>query len=98
MASLPKGAFCLEGHIDVPEDRIPSVTIALEEHIELTRQEPGCIYFKVDPCQKVKGRFLVSEAFVNEEAFRFHQERAAASSWGQESSGLSRDYRTRVVS
>ncbi len=57
MDNVPSGAFCLEGHIDVPDDRTAGIEIALEEHITLTRTEPGCIFFNVEPCTKVPGRF-----------------------------------------
>lgn len=94
---LSAGSFCLEGHIDVPKDRLDAVTAALKEHIELTRTEAGCIYFNVDPSPDVAGRFLVSEAFVDEAAFQFHQTRAGNSSWAEASKGVPRDYKTWVV-
>jgi quinol monooxygenase YgiN len=97
MSDLPKGSFRLEGHIDVPADRIAQVSEALKEHLKLTREEEGCILFNVDACSKVQGRFLVSEAFVDEAAFQFHQERAGASPWAEASAGVPRDYKTWVV-
>ncbi len=97
MSDLPKGAFRLEGHIDVPTERIAQVSEALKDHIHLTREEAGCIFFNVDACSKVKGRFLVSEAFVDEAAFEFHQKRAGASPWAEASSSVPRDYKTWVV-
>lgn len=97
MADLPKGSFRLEGHIDVPADRIAQVSEALKDHIRLTREEEGCIFFNVDACAEVEGRFLVSEAFVDEAAFNAHQERAGASPWAEASAGVPRDYKTWVV-
>lgn len=97
MSDLRKGTFRLEGHIDVPAGRVAQVNAALKEHIRLTREEEGCIFFNVDACEKVVGRFLVSEAFVDEGAFKFHQERAGASSWAEESAGVPRDYKTWVI-
>ena len=97
MSELPKGSFRLEGHIDVSADRIAQVSEALKEHIKLTREEEGCIFFNVDACSEVAGRFLVSEAFVDEAAFQFHQERAGASPWAQSSAGVPRDYKTWVI-
>jgi len=98
MAGLPKGEFCLEGHIDVPAERVEQVNKALEDHIKLTRAEEGCIFFNVDPCSDVEGRFLVSEAFVDEYAFKFHQERAGSSPWAETSKDIPRNYKTWVVS
>ncbi len=97
MSELPQGSFRLEGHIDVPADRIAQVSYALKEHIKLTREEAGCLFFNVDACEKVEGRFLVSEAFVDEAAFKFHQTRAGASSWAEASKDVPRDYKTWVI-
>ena len=97
MSELAKGSFRLEGHIDVPASRIVEVREALKEHIRLTREEQGCIFFNVDPCPDVEGRFLVSEAFVDEAAFNSHQERAGNSTWAEASKGVPRDYKTWVV-
>ncbi len=97
MSDLPKGSFRLEGHIDVPADRIAKVSEALKEHIKLTREEAGCIFFNVDACSEVAGRFLVSEAFVDEAAFQFHQTRAGESPWAEASAGVPREYKTWVV-
>jgi len=94
MDRLPSGSYRLEGHIDVPAERIAEVKAALGAHIELTRAEPGCIFFNVDPCPDVSGRFLVSEAFTDEIAFKAHQTRASASPWAEVSAGIPREYRT----
>ena len=94
MADLVKGNFCLEGHIDVPPEKRNVIAEALVEHIDQTRAEPGCIYFNVDPCPVRKGRYIVSEAFVDEAAFKKHQERASASNWANVSEGVPRNYKT----
>ncbi len=97
MSDLPKGTFRLEGHIEVPTERIAQVSEALKDHIRLTREEAGCIFFNVDACSKVPGRFLVSEAFVDEAAFNFHQERERTSPWAEASKDVPREYETWVV-
>ena len=97
MSELPKGSFRLEGHIDVPTERIAQVSEGLKDHIKLTREEEGCIFFNVDACSKVEGRYLVSEAFVDEAAFQFHQERAGASPWAEVTKGVPREYKTWVI-
>lgn len=97
MSDLPKGTFRLEGHIDVPADCIEQVSEALKEHIRLTREEAGCIFFDVDACANVEGRFLVSEAFVDEAAFNHHQARAGASPWAIASADVPRKYETWIV-
>jgi quinol monooxygenase YgiN len=58
MSDLPKGSFRLEGHIDVPAERIAKISEALKEHIKLTSEEAGCIFFNVDACSEVEGRFF----------------------------------------
>lgn len=94
---LPKGSFRLEGHIDVPYAQLEAVKAGLVDHIRLTREEEGCIFFNVDPCPKVSGRFLVSEAFVDEAAFKFHQERAGTAPWADVSKDIPRSYSTWIV-
>ena len=82
----------LTGHIDVPFDRLASIEKALKEHTRLTRAEPGCITFSVEPCDQVEGRFLVSELFRDQAAFDTHQARVKASDWGRITAGIPRIY------
>jgi len=82
----------LTGHIDVPDGRLAEIRAALTDHIALTRAEPGCLRFDVSESADVAGRFLVSEAFTDANAFAAHQARAKASAWGRISAGLTRDY------
>ena len=82
----------LQGHIDVPADRLAAVRAALPEHIRLTRTEPGCLRFDVTELADPPGRFLVDEAFTDAAAFDAHQTRTAASDWARISAGLQRDY------
>ncbi len=86
----------LDGHIDVPQDRLEAVKAALPVHIAHTRAEAGCLSFSVEPCPDVAGRFLVSEVFINQAAFDAHQARTKASSWFQVTAGIPRDYKIRV--
>ena len=82
----------LTGHMDVPSDCIDAVSIALSDHIALTRAEAGCLSFDVAPCLDVKGRFLVAETFKNRAAFDHHQERTGKSAWAGITKGFSRIY------
>ncbi|MDO1581343.1 putative quinol monooxygenase [Rhizobium oryzicola] len=86
----------LDGHIDVPAERLEAVTAALPQHIALTRAEAGCLKFEVVPSETVAGRFLVSEVFTDQEAFDAHQARTKASEWFQVTAGIPRDYSIRV--
>jgi quinol monooxygenase YgiN len=93
---MSESKVLLNGHIDVPQDRIAAITEALPVHITLTRAEPGCLSFDVAPCPTVAGRFLVAEVFVNQAAFDAHQLRTKASDWFQVTAGIPRDYTIRV--
>ena len=65
-------------------------------HIELTREEAGCLSFEVtatnDPLI-----WAVEERFTSEEAFAAHQARVAASEWGRSTAGIERRYEIRRV-
>lgn len=93
--TIPQTVY-LNGHIDVPDDRIDTIKAAVVDHIALTRAEAGCISFEVTPCDTGNGRFLVSEAFVDQAAFDAHQVRAKASPWATISEGIPRDYKITV--
>ena len=86
----------LDGHIDVPADRLEAVKAALPQHIALTRAEVGCLKFEVVPSETVAGRLLVSEVFTDQAAFDVHQARTKASEWFQVTAGIPRDYSIRV--
>jgi len=85
--------FSLKGHIDVPADRLADVAAALPAHIVATHAEAGCISFEVMPCDRVSGRFLVSEVFTNQAAFDAHQTRTKASIWAEKSAHIARDFK-----
>lgn len=72
------------------------IEMYLDDHIEATRAEPGCEKFEVNPDAKNPFHYIVSEIFSSEEAFAAHQERAAASVWGQATETLERRYTKRV--
>ena len=91
------GRVLLNGYVDVPAERWDEVRDALDDHIMLTRNEPGCIMFNVTPCQEVELRLLVEEIFENQEAFDAHQARTQASPWAEITAGLPRNYSVRVI-
>lgn len=63
----------------------------LPRHVELTLAEPGCLAFTVtqgeDPLV-----WDVEERFVDADAFRAHQQRTAAATWGIATTGIERRY------
>ncbi len=72
------------------------VDLYLEDHIALTRAEPGCLKFEVTPDPSDSNKWHVSEIFDSEAAFDAHQLRAKASEWGQVSEPLERRFKKRV--
>ncbi|MBV6633178.1 MAG: antibiotic biosynthesis monooxygenase [Alphaproteobacteria bacterium] len=89
---LAAGRVYLTGHIDVPADRLTAVRDALDEHIALTRAEPGCLSFDVVEQDDPPGRFSVAEVFENQQAFDAHQERTKQSAWFQVTERIPRHY------
>lgn len=87
---MPK--IILQGYILVPDNNLESVTAALDEHIRLTREEPGCLVFEVTRDEKQVNRFNVYEEFVDRDAFEFHQQRVAGSYWGDITRNVTRHY------
>ncbi|CAM3081216.1 GNAT family N-acetyltransferase [Paracoccus nototheniae] len=63
----------------------------LPDHQALSRAEPGCLRFDIaqseDPLI-----WTLSEIFTDADAFAAHQTRTADSTWGQASTGLTRDF------
>lgn len=92
---MSKENIYLTGYLDVPEDRRDAVANALPRHIELTRAEPGCLSFEVVLSNDIPGRYLVSEAFTDQEAFDTHQNRMKSSEWFSVTQGIHRDYTIR---
>ncbi|MCF6305471.1 MAG: antibiotic biosynthesis monooxygenase [Rhodobacteraceae bacterium] len=72
------------------------IDLYLEEHIALTRAEPGCLKFEVYEDPKKRNTFIVSEVFDSESSFDAHQERAKNSEWGKVSEKLERKFTKRV--
>ena len=62
-------------------------------HVQLTRDEPGCLSFTVVQTENPLV-WQVDEEFVDAAAFHTHQTRAAASEWARETAGIARSYTT----
>ncbi|MEM7118280.1 MAG: putative quinol monooxygenase [Chloroflexota bacterium] len=82
----------LKGHIIVPENDLAAVEKELVNHIRLTRQEEGCLIFKVTQDPNQPQRFDVYEEFVNQDAFDKHQQRVKSSYWGKVAANVARHY------
>ena len=82
----------LKGHIIVPDADIAAVKMELINHIALTRQESGCLVFKVSQDTKNQNRFNVYEEFTDRNSFASHQDRVHQSAWGAITVNVERHY------
>ena len=82
----------LKGHIMVPEPDVAAVKIELNNHIELTRQESGCLVFEVSQDAENSNRFNVYEEFTDRQSFASHQDRVSKSKWGAITVNVERQY------
>lgn len=85
----------VEGHLDVPAEDLAAVKEALPTHIALTRNEAGCLVFKVEQDPECANRFQVYEEFESESAFDAHQTRVKNSAWSRLTRNARRDYNIR---
>lgn len=82
----------VSGYLDVPEADLKFVKLALPTHIRLTKQEPGCISFRVSQDETLPTRFHVFETFASKAACRRHQDRMKNSEWAIISKNTQRHY------
>lgn len=87
---MPK--IILKGYIDVPDSKLNAVKEALPLHIELTRQEEGCLEFQVEQDKINRNIFNVYEEFANKKSFEEHQNRVQSSGWGKLTENIERYY------
>jgi quinol monooxygenase YgiN len=82
----------LQGYIIVSNHDLDLVQSELSRHIELTREEEGCLVFTVSQDKENKNIFHVYEEFANKAAFEAHQCRVRESSWGNVTKNVERHY------
>ncbi|MFM5697156.1 putative quinol monooxygenase [Aeromonas veronii] len=82
----------LKGFIIVLYNDLTAVKNELDNHIQLTRSETGCLIFKVNQDPLNPCRFDVYEEFVDEAAFQAHQARVKSSRWGKITVNVERHY------
>ncbi|MDP3196311.1 putative quinol monooxygenase [Tabrizicola sp.] len=73
-------------------DEAAIVRTCLPEHIRLSRAEPGCQKFNVDPTDDPLV-WRLDEVFADRKAFDAHQTRTRSSLWSQATADLKRDFR-----
>ncbi|MGO4536482.1 putative quinol monooxygenase [Leifsonia sp. 2MCAF36] len=72
-------------------DEAKIVARHLPQHVELTRAEPGCLFFDVAPTADPM-IWTVEERFASVQVFELHQKRAADSEWGRATANIERRY------
>jgi (4S)-4-hydroxy-5-phosphonooxypentane-2,3-dione isomerase len=97
----------LKGYIEVPTADRDRVMAQLENHIWLTRAEPGCLKFEVQQRERHQKYsedsenaetgndficFDVEEEFVDRQAYFFHQKRLQGGAWAKATSNAKRSY------
>ncbi|QPR55014.1 putative quinol monooxygenase [Aeromonas allosaccharophila] len=82
----------LKGFIIVSSNDLTAVKDELDNHIQLTRSETGCLIFKVNQDPLNPCRFDVYEEFVDQAAFQAHQARVKSSRWGEITVNVERHY------
>tara|TARA_S200000501_G_C20269442_1_gene502155 strand:- start:153 stop:437 length:285 start_codon:yes stop_codon:yes gene_type:complete len=82
----------VKGYIKVPLEELETIKLYLDEHVQNTRSEVGCIEFKVEQSTEDKCIFNVFEVFVSRDAFDAHQDRVNASRWGSITKNVERFY------
>ncbi|QIN28799.1 putative quinol monooxygenase [Brevibacterium luteolum] len=92
------GAVELTGRLLCADpDEAAAVRRHLPEHVALTRAEPGCLRFAVEPTEDPL-IWTVSELFVDRAAFEEHQLRVRSSPWFEATSEIARDYVVETLS
>ncbi len=82
----------LKGYALSSDEDLSVIEAELSKHIELTRQEKGCLVFEVLQDQNNRNRFNVYEEFIDKESFEAHQVRVKSSKWGIVSGNLEKHY------
>jgi len=82
----------LKGYIIVPNSDLPAVKEELYVHIDLTRNEKGCLVFEVTQDEIEKNKFHVYEEFISQATFDSHQQRVRNSKWGLVTKNVERFY------
>jgi quinol monooxygenase YgiN len=80
----------------VTEAEVVAVQTHLASHITLTRAEPGCMTFDIDPTDDPMV-FEVMETFRTRDDFNTHQARTRTSDWFMATRGVLRDFRVEEV-
>ena len=91
-SELKTGEVRLSGRLICASDtEAETVRRHLPEHVRLSRAEPGCLSFSVEPTGDPL-IWQVDESYVDRAAFQHHQDRLRAATWGSATVGIGREY------
>ena len=82
----------LEGYIKVPLEELETIKNNLDEHIQNTLNEQGCLEFTVEQDGIDECVFNVFDRFKDSDAFDAHQERVKTSNGGAITKNVKRVY------
>jgi len=82
----------LSGYMIVPTADLSGVKRALPKHIRLSKQEGGCLFFRVWQDEERPCKFHVIERFKSLKAYHRHQARLKTSEWALVSRNAERHY------
>ena len=89
---MPK--VVLKGFIRVSSVDLEIVKSHLDDHIRLSRSEPGCLVFSVSQREANPSIFDVYEEFKDTSSFAAHQTHTRLSPWGKATKTIERHYET----
>lgn len=84
--------FYIRGYIDFPSDQFAKLKSDWETHVDLSRQEEGCISFEYTYDAQRTGRVHISEIYTDEAAFEAHKARAMQAGWVELSKDAERHF------
>ena len=86
------GEFALNGWIEIPFAEQGRLLPLLEEHVRLTRSEPGCLAFDITKGREDPSRFEAADGSETGPPLRSTSAAPAASAWGEATRELKRNY------
>ncbi|MEP6342626.1 MAG: hypothetical protein ABJ275_04865 [Maricaulaceae bacterium] len=93
---LPDDAVILTGYLDIPKHiRYTSdghFRELLREHIDVSRAEPGCVFFKISNGFVKRRRLHIVEIFETPDSYHVHQARTHLSEWYRTTRLIERHY------
>ncbi|MBC6411704.1 MAG: antibiotic biosynthesis monooxygenase, partial [Hyphomonadaceae bacterium] len=88
------GAVILAGHVTAPETDVSAILAEMQNHIDLTHAESGCIRFDLWQDQNIPARLNIIGIFENPKAAEFHRNRMKDTKWKTVTKNIMRDYDT----